>query len=187
MMHTWALIIVFLALVVLLQPIKEPFTSSDEKKCLKNAKKSTWDDYDWQTRFENNGEWKCRQGWEDTGCDWGMGDKVEKKQCRRKKEKRTDEEVSGSTCKTNANCGSKRVCVGGYCQDKWNAKTQTGYCTKTSHCGQGFDCLGNSCIEKAQPGNEYTFDASDADSASAPAPYNAPTLRRDQQVSAMIR
>ena len=186
-MHTWTLsIVICLALVVLVQTIKEPFTSSDEKKCLKNAKKSKWDDYDWQTRFMNNGEWKCRQGWEDTGCDWGMGDTVEKKQCRRKKEKRTDEEASGSACTSNSSCGSKRVCVGGFCNDKWNANTKTGYCTKTSHCGQGFECKDNVCVDQSP---EYVFKWSDYETETAgPAPaYAAPPPRRDQQVSSMIR
>jgi hypothetical protein len=86
-MKSFIALYVVLAMVVSLLSFAEQYTppTIDKARCRKNTAKKLWGKYDFTRRIKSSGEWKCPNGWENTGCTWQMGKEFEQKQCRRKK------------------------------------------------------------------------------------------------------
>lgn len=61
----------------------------DKARCRKYASRSTWPLYFWRVRrnfgTEEEPNFKCPRGWQNTGCASGHGKEFENKQCRRKR------------------------------------------------------------------------------------------------------
>lgn len=149
-MFTWTLALILLVVLMwTLKGSREGFSDAVFNKCKKNlGKRSDWLKYDYTKReMTRTGKWKCPQGWEDTGCDWGMdkngkdGDYINK-QCRRVKSVRVETEGANNTCASNTDCTKGRNCgYDGICYDKNLMKEDSkGYCNRDSQCVTGRKC-----------------------------------------------
>lgn len=131
--------------VVWMHRRQDAFTEESKATCRDNTKRSVWGDYDWQTRrwYADTKRWGCPKGWEDTKCDWGMGNEFQKKQCRRKKSVRAEKEDT-SKCTSNVDCEDGRRCsYYGYCHGKESLENAAGTCSRNSHCRPDRACVGS--------------------------------------------
>jgi len=77
-------VLAIIAVMAMLITNKESFSIGDSDRCNEYTKDSSI--YGWTQRIlGEDGQWKCPDGSTDTGCNWGMGEEVEQKQCRKEK------------------------------------------------------------------------------------------------------